>query len=606
MKRVYEFGPFRLDERERALFCDGAPVRLTPKTFDVLRVLLESGNCLVEKDRLFRSVWGGVHVDEGVLTRAISDLRKALGQNGDQSWIETVPKFGYRFSSEVRVVDQEVEVPQRRRSPLWLQAAAVVVCAGLSALVIGWIGDTPSENIHTLVVLPFQATSAPAEGAEGAALGVGLADALITRLGNLDGLIVRPLSTVRRFEGQAVDPVQAARDLRADAALEGLMQFSGGAVRISVRLFRARDGKTLWAGQVESSAGRLFELEDALAEQVAGRLVLRLSENNRRDLASRRNYKAAAHRAYMEGRYEWGRRSREGFEKAAQYFEQGIAIDPAYGRAYAGLADCYLMLGAYGFAPQLEMLPKAKVLALRALELEPGLAEAHATLGLITQNLDWDWDEVERQYREAIRLAPGYATAHHWYAEFLSIRGRFDDSRSEFARAREIDPISPIIRTDEAQLYFFERHYEQSLALLEQVAREAPSFALARERIAFTYLMQGREEDAWREAMSLPECVSEGSPCRRMWTAWLPRRDPRAAREALDRLEADASAGRVPAYAVMLGHIRQADTDRALYWLERMLDTHGVWLITAKVNPLFDPLRSQPRAAAVLAKLHLT
>jgi Tfp pilus assembly protein PilF len=251
------------------------------------------------------------------------------------------------------------------------------------------------------------------------------------------------------------------------------------------------------------------------------------------------------------------------------------------------------------------MLPKAKVTALRALQLEPRLAEAHATLGLIAQNLDWDWKEVERQYREAIRLAPNYSTAHHWYAEFLSILGRFDDSRSEFARAREIDPISPIIQADEAQLYFFERKFDRNLALLGRVAREDPSFALARERMAFTYLIQGREEDAWREAMSLPDCASEDGDCRRTWTAWLPRRDPQAARAALARLEADATAGRVPAYAVMFGHLRQAHHDQALDWLERMLSTNGVWLITAKVNPVFDPLRSQPRAKAVLARLHL-
>lgn len=602
MARTFEFGPFLLDEKERALRRDGIAVKLTPKAFDLLLVLLDNGNSLVDKSRLLQTVWGDVHVGDAVLARAVSDLRKALGQTEEQVWIETVAKFGYRFAAEVRVTKAREPATAARYLPRWVWPIAIAAVAGLSAILIGWGTARPGGSIHHLVILPFQ-TVGSAAGEE--TLGLGLADALITRLSNLEGLIVRPLSTVARFEHGAIDPLRAAQELHADAVLEGTLRFGDGSVRAGIRLVRASDGKALWADTVESRKDRLFALEDSLAEQVAAKLAVRLNEDERHDLAFHRDLNPEAHRLYVDGRYEWGKRTREGFEKAAEYFRQAIDRDPAYGRAYAGLADCYLLLGAYGYYSQLEMLPKAKVTALRALELEPRLAEAHATLGLITQNLDWDWKEVEGQYRESIRLAPNYSTAHHWYAEFLSIMGRFDESRREFARAREIDPISPIIQADEAQLDFFERQYGRNLALLAEVAREDPSFALARERMAFTYLIQGRDEDAWREAMSLPDCASEAGDCRRMWTAWLPRRNPPAARAALAQLEADTLAGRIPAYAVMLAHLRQDHIDRALDWLEQMQSTHGVWLITAKVNPMFDPLRSQPRARAVLAKLHL-
>ncbi len=603
MARIVAFGPFQLDEGERTLRCDGAAVNLTPKTFDVLLLLTSKANRLVEKRKLLETVWGDVHVDEAVLTRAISDLRKALGQTSDQLWIETVPKFGYRFAAEVRVLQgREVPAsgsPWRRRA--WL-LAAVMVC-GLLAIMIGWGTSRSNEPaIHYLVVLPFQAVG---ESADKDALRVGLADALITRLSTLEDLVVRPLSSVRRFERAPADPLAAAQELHADAVVEGTLQFGDGSVRASVRLIRSSDGKAIWAETVDSRANRFFDLEDSLTEQVAAKLALLLHEQERRDLAVRPQMNPEAHRLYVNGRYQWGKRTREGFEKGAEYFRQAIDHDPAYGRAYAGLADCDLFLGLFGYSPTLDMLPRAKATALRALELEPGLAEAHATLALITQNLDWDWKEVERQYRESIRLAPNYSTAHHWYAEFLSIQGRFDESRDEFARAREIDPISPIIPVDEAQLFFFERRYDRNLSLLDKAARLDPSFDVARERMAFTYLVQGRDEDAWREAMTLPDCASESGLCRQMWTAWLPRRNPPAARAALAQLEAGARAGRVPAYAVMFGHIRGGHTDRALDWLERMLDTHGVWLITAKVNPMFDSLRNEPRAKNVLAKLHL-
>jgi tetratricopeptide (TPR) repeat protein len=219
---------------------------------------------------------------------------------------------------------------------------------------------------------------------------------------------------------------------------------------------------------------------------VAAQLAVRLNEAERRELAQSPELNQDAFRLYIDGRYEWGKRTPEGFEKAAEFFHEAIDRDPSYARAYAGLADGYLLRVAFGYYRQLEMLPEAKATALGTLELEPRIAEAHATLGSITQNLDWDWKEAERQYGEAIGMAPSYSTAHRWYAEFLSILGRFQESRKEFARAREIDPLSPIIQAEEAQLYFFERQYNRNPALWSKAAHDDPSFALADERLAFT------------------------------------------------------------------------------------------------------------------------
>lgn len=606
MERLFEFGPFRLDERERMLSRGGVPLSLTPKTFNTLLVLLDNAGRLVEKDELRNKVWGEVHVDESVLTKAISDLRKALGQPETGAWIETVPKFGYRFAAEVRTLPAEQAAApapppraSRLRLPLAVAGLAAVALVGMGLL---WRTAPSAGPVQRLAVLPFHVIGQQA--AENV-LGAGIADALITRLSNLQGLIVRPMSTVRRFEGSDVDPLRAAAELQADTVLEGSVESSDGAVRAYVRLLRAGDGRALWTETVESQESRLFALQDSLAEQVAAALAVRLTAEERRGLELRPELIPEAHRLYVRGRYEAGKRTREGIEQAADDFRQAIDLDPAYARAYAGLADCQLLLGAYGYYPQLEMLPKAKATALRALELEPRLAEAHATLALVAQNLDWDWKSVEDHYREAIRLSPSYSTAHHWYAEFLSILGRFEESRREFARAREIDPISPIIQIDEAQLYFFQRQYDRSLNLLEKVARSDPSFGLARERKARAYMMLGRDDDAWREIQSLPECAAAESDCRLAWTAWLPHRGREAARSALERLESKAQAGGVAPAALVVAYARQGNPDRALDWLEQMPDRRAVWLITLKVNPLFDPIRNQPRARAVLLKLHL-
>ena len=620
MLRIFAFGPFRLDERERLLSREGAAVPIAPKTFDTLLLLLEHAGKLVEKRKLLESVWPDVFVEEAVLTRTISDLRKALQQGEKEVWIETVPKFGYRFMAAVAQVEEAgppaehapAAVPQASLRPtparphllrwgLGLAAGALVLL--LVAQRLTSKTDRGLAEVHHLAILPFQTFG---QFSQMEMLQLGVADALITRLSNLSGLIVRPISSVRRYAGSAADPIQAGRDLQVDAVVEGTLQSLDGGIRASVRVIRPRDGKALWAGTVDSPrGGHLFALEDSIAQQVALRLSARITEAERRSLGARRELNPEAHELYVKGRYEWGKRSREGFERAAEYFRQAIDLDATYARAHAGLADCYLLLGGYSHYPQLEMLPRAKALASRALELDPSLAEAHATLALISQNLEWDWDQVENHYQKAISLAPNYATARHWHAEFLSILGRFEESRREFEKARGIDPISPIIQLDEAQLYFFERRFDESLAILRQVAQLDPSFELAHERIAFTYMVQGREQEAWKETQFLPACREETSDCRRIWTAYLPRRNPQAAREALRWLETEAGKRRIPPAALVFAYTRQGKPVRALDWLEYMLDRHEVWLITAKVNPLFDPLRAQPRFQELLRRLRL-
>jgi DNA-binding winged helix-turn-helix (wHTH) protein/TolB-like protein len=605
VNRLFQFGAFHLDERERSLKCRSESVPLTPKAFDTLVLLLENPGRLVEKSRLLAEVWNDVHVDDAVVTRAISDLRKVLHRDGE-TFIQTVPKFGYRFTGEVTVATvteapRTPPAPPPRVRPIWRWAASLPLLLATLWLSASRPHAQAPQPLH-VAILPLQ----PLGGSPGdRQLGMGISDALIARLSNLENLIVRPMSSVRRYGDRDADPLQAGRELRVNAVLEGTVESSGGSVRAQVRLIRPEDGKALWSDTVDSSENRLFALQDSLAQQVAAHLAIRLNDEERRELSSRAELNPEAHRLYVQGRYEWGKRTREGIEAAAGSFRQAIDIDPGYAQAYAGLADCYLLLGAYSFQPQLDTLPKAKTMARRALELNPRLAEAHATLALVSQNLDWDWNFVEQQYREAIRLAPNYPTAHHWYAEFLSILGRFKESRREFARAREIDPISPIIQVDEAQLCFFERDYERSLAILRKVLQEDPTFTLAHERMAWVYMMQGREEDAWRESQMLPDCRGEASVCRLTWSAWLAKRDSRAARNALGRLESDARVRHVPLSVLVVGYARQGNPEKALDWFETLAERHEVWLITAKVNPIFEPLSSHPRMRAVLSRLRL-
>jgi DNA-binding winged helix-turn-helix (wHTH) protein/tetratricopeptide (TPR) repeat protein len=489
MKRIFTFGPFELSEAERRLQRAGTPVPLAPKAFDALLLLVENSGKLVSRGQLLASVWKDVHVEEAVVTRVISDLRRSLQTAGREVWIETVPKFGYRFAPGVRIEGEPsgAAAPKRGRGLWW--AGAPVVLGACAIFAIAFLPRGPDEVLQ-IAVPPF-----------------------------------------------------------------------------------------------------------------ADNLAARITHAERKDWRAR-GLNPEAHILYVKGRYELGKRTRKGFEAAAAYFRQAIDLDPVYARAHAGLADCYLLLGAYSHYPQLEMLPKARATALRALDLDPALAEAHATLGLITQNLDWDWAAVEKHYRQAIALDPNSATAHHWYAEFLSILGRFEESRREFAKARRVDPISPIIQVDEAQVSFFEKDFDRTLEMLNRVAQFDPEFEPVHERMAMVYMMQGREDDAWREVTRMASC-GEDSDCRKAWTAWLPKRSGSAAAAALRDLEARAEKRHVPPSALAVAYQRLGDTERALDWLEQMVDRHEVWLITAKVNPVFDSLRSTPRFRAILQRLAL-
>ena len=325
-------------------------------------------------------------------------------------------------------------------APWTIGAAAAVMLATVFVIARPSSSRAP---VRTLAVLPFQVLTPSPEADQ---LSLGLADALITRLSALQGVVVRPVSAVRKFVNVSIDPRQAGAELQADTVLEGTLQTADGVVRASVRLVRASDGEALWSAGTDSVTGSFFAVQDILAEQVAANLRIRLSTSESDALARRTETNPAVHSLYVRGRYEWGRRNREGFERAADLFREAVDIDPSYARAWAGLADSQLMLALYDYVPPLEMLPTAKSTAERALSLDPHLGEAEATLALVSQNLDWNWPEVERHYRQATAMTPGYATAHHWYAEFLSILGRFDESQREFAAARPIIQSRPRFR----------------------------------------------------------------------------------------------------------------------------------------------------------------
>ncbi|MGH9847774.1 MAG: winged helix-turn-helix domain-containing tetratricopeptide repeat protein, partial [Blastocatellia bacterium] len=523
----YEFGPFRLDAAERLLLRDGEPMLLPPKAFDTLLVLVANCGHILKKDDLMKAVWPETLVEENNLSQYISALRKALGDdpNGHR-YIETVSKLGYRFVARVRA-EREGE---QQRAP---------ECA-----------RSEGAPVRSIAVLPFKYL-----GGEGGDeyLGLGIADAIITRLSNLRQIVVRPTSSVRRYASAAQDPLVAGRELRVEAVLEGNIQRAGNRIRATVQLVSVRDEAPLWAEKFDVEFKDIFTVEDATSEQVARALILKLTREERELLAKRYTADSEAYQLYLKGRYNWNKRSRGGLRTAGAYFQQAIDKDPGYALAYAGLADCYNLHSYYGELSPRESFPKAKAASIKALELDEGLAEAHTSLAFVRAWYDWDWPSAESEFQRALELNPNYATAHHWYALFLMAMERAGEALEEIRRAQEIDPLSLPINRDVGLVYYRARHGDRAIEQYLKTIELDPGFWSAHQHLGWAYEQKAMYEEAIAE---LNQAIAAAGDRTRIWAelghvyAVSGRREE--AEKVLGELQERAAQGYVSPYEIAL------------------------------------------------------
>ena len=489
---LYEFGEFTLDPQGRVLRRAGQTVSLTPKAFDVLVLLIQNAGRIVTKDELMTAVWADSFVEESNLTQTIFMVRKALDETSDRRYILTVQGQGYRFLApvtekansmeeiEAPEIEEplpppsagtvpEIQLPSRTRGARdW--KAAVIGCAAVALVVIvvstlwisrSWHGVVEQPARTMLAVLPFENfTGDPGQEY----FSDGLTEEMISQLGNLDpshlGVIAR--TSVMHYKHSQESIPRIGKDLGVQYVIEGSVRRDSERVRITAQLIQVKDQSHLWAREYDRDLGHLLELQAEIARELANEIDFSLSgrrpaEAARQAVAHAPGSKSGANSyeaydLYLKGRYFWNKMTGGGFRQAADYFQQAIDKDPNYGRAYAGLADTFSLESTWYAGPQNELMPKARAAALRALQLDDSLAEAHVSLALIKENYDYDWPGAENEYRKAIQLNPQYATAHQWYAEFLSWQGRFDEAMAESERARQLDPLSLIIATDHASI----------------------------------------------------------------------------------------------------------------------------------------------------------
>lgn len=652
----YEFGPFRLDPAEHILLREGEPLPLRPKEFAVLLALVENHGHVLTKDELLKGVWPGQFVEEGNLNRHISTLRRMLGETPDAPlYVETVPKVGYRFVAEVReirggsadmvierhtiariVTEEEEEANEGRergesghapmpkalpervgkesvglRSQRLSLAFVILLLVGLTvALTRPWSAlkmeekQTGAGAVRSLAVLPFRPIGA---GDEDEYLGLGMADALITKLSNIREINIRPTSAVRKYGARDQDPVAAGRALGVEAIVEGSVQRVGEQVRVTVQLVSVRDGAPLWAEKFDEHFTNIFTVQDRISEQVARALMLTLSNSEKQQLAKHYTENSEAYQLYLKGRYFWNKRTVEGLKKGISYFNQAIEKDPSYALAYVGLADSYSLLSDYDGLPARQAYPQAKRAAMRALELDNRLAEAHAALAFIKAAYDWDWPGAESEYRLAIELNPNYETAHQWYAEYLSGMGRHEEALAEIRRAREINPLSLIINAVESWILYNARRYDEAIVQGQKVLEMDPQFAEVYEYLKRCYDLKGM----YKEAIVARQMRRKFAGVDPEETATL--REASAATSAAaywqKRLEQEiVESKREPSGAFDMAEIyaQLGEKDRAFTLLEEAYEERDFLMMYLKVLPTLDPLRSDTRFADLQRRVGLT
>jgi DNA-binding winged helix-turn-helix (wHTH) protein/TolB-like protein/tetratricopeptide (TPR) repeat protein len=627
----YAFGPFLLNPAQRELLRDRHVIPLPPKAFDTLVVLVQNPSRLLEKAELLEAVWHDTFVEEGNLCVTVSLLRKAFGD--EHGYIKTVSKRGYRFVAEVNVLQTEActvrqeypEVTPAVQKTVLDRGGGTMVSVGESRLtrraavlfagVLGgillalyvWLSAgatihaTKTLEIRSLAVLPFETLGAKV-GDE--YLGLGMADALISKLGSTAKIVTRPTRAIQKYYNTSQDPRAAGREQGVDAVVDGCIQRAGDRVRVTAQLIRVADGMQLWAGTFDEEFTNLFTVEDTVSTQVAGSIRLEVTAwKNKERLAKPPSKSSEAYQSYLIGRYFWNERTGKGLEKGLDYLKHAIDLDPTYAEAYAGIADSYAMLGLYTERPPNEAFPKAKAAATKALELDSELAEAHATLGFVHFYYDWDGMAAEREFSTALQENPNYAMAHSWRGFNLVVMGRSSEAIREARLAQAADPVSAIIGTNAAWVYFLAGQDDQALAVLQRVIEINPDFPRAHFRLGNIYEHMSQYPHAIAEyekaiLLSAGDTYYQAS----LGHAYAMSGRIAGADESLHKLEELSAKRYVPPYSIALIYVGMGDKDRAFEWLERASTDRSTSMAYLNLDPTLNGLQSDPRFATLLQR----
>jgi DNA-binding winged helix-turn-helix (wHTH) protein/TolB-like protein/Tfp pilus assembly protein PilF len=607
---AYAFGPYVLDRSKRALLRGGEPVSVTPKAFDLLAVLAENGGNVVSKETLMSRLWPDTVVEEGSLAFQISTLRKALG---DGRYIVTIPGRGYQLAgpvqaAETAAVEAIVRDEERTtitvsddRKPMLLVAAAILAVVAVVAAAWFLMRRRPAAgaSIHSIAVLPFK----PIAGAQrDEALELGMADTLITRLSHLANVTVSPTSAVRRFDKLDQDPLAAARDLGVDSVLEGSLQRGTDRIRVTVRLLRTSDGRSLWAEQYDAKALDLFAVEDKVADGVARSIAPALSGREHQLLAKRTTADPVAYDLYQKGVY-WKERDPR---RAVEFFERALARDPKCAAAWAGIASAALFSVRFSDRPHAEVFERARQAAEKAIALDPDLGDAHASLAALHSDYDWKFDQAEEEFRRALVLDPNSVDAQIGYSYLLVMRRQFDAAIEHSTRAQELDPVSPVAAVHAGLCLQMAGRNEEAIRSLRETLRLYPDLIPAKLHLAMALTNSGRVDEAAAVLRDALRQRPRSTALAALLADALARGGHREeALNIVNALEQRGATEPVAAPNLALAWVALGDFDRAFTWLNRACDRRVPLVRVVNAEPGFAPLRGDPRFAQLVKRIGL-
>lgn len=460
---------------------------------------------------------------------------------------------------------------------------------------------TRRAPIRSLAVLPF-ANSGGDPNID--YLCDGITEELINNLSRLPGVKVMSRASVFRYKGRNADPRAIGSDLRVPAIVTGAVTQHGDDLAVSAELVDTHDSSQIWGQQYNRRLSDLSSIQEQISTAISEQLSLRLTGEQKLQLAKRQTDNPEAYQSYLKGRYYWNKRSQEGFVKAIEHFRLAIDADPAYGRAYAGLADCYALQGNFGLLAPRECMPKAEAAARKAIEIDEGLAEAHASLGGIRNWYDWDWPGAEKEFKRAIELNPNYATAHHWYSLYLTEMARHEEAVAEIRRAQELDPLSLVISAGVGWALYGARQYDRAIEQFRKTIEMEPAFQLSHEYLGDTLDASGNLSAAVSE-YEKSVALAPHSP---IALSSLGRAYARAgriedARRILAELEQPPSTGYAPPYYPALIYMGLGDNDRVFELLEKSADERSQRMVYLKIEPKLDGVRSDPRFSQLLRRV---
>ena len=563
---MVHFGEFELDAAAGQLYRKGAKLRLQEQPLQMLQVLLQRPGEVVTREELQQKIWPSdtfVDFDHGI-NNAIKRLREALGDTAEMPcYVETLPRRGYRFIGKI-----ERETPKFR----------------------------------SLAVLPLENLSRDPEQEYFAE---GLTEALITTLAKIGELRVVSRTSAMLYKDVHKPLREIARELEVDAIVEGTVLRAGDRVRITPQLIDPEKETHLWAESYQRHLRDVLDLHAELAQSIARQVQVKLTPQEQAQLAQSRPVNPEAYEAYLKGRYHWNRRSREGLPKGVQYFQEAIAKDAGYAAAYAGLADCLSGLSTYNFVAPVDGCGKAKKLALQALELDPSLGEAHASLAWVHTWYDYDFVAAEREFERSLELNPRYATAHQFFGFYLGMMGRYEEAYTEIKRAIRLDPLSSVFEWSLGFVYWMARRHDQAIEQVEKALELDPGFAPAHALHCWAALSKFMPEIAISAAQNAVRC----SPGAAMYLATLGESyaaagNPQEAQKMLDHLHDLSKQQYVTPYFLARIYAALGRKEEALHSLEAGYLERTCSLVFMKVDPRLDELRIEPRFQDLMRRMN--